>query len=140
MGRYREPKWLAFSLYPLSFFLYSPFKIIFSWNQHKLNIAAPPPSGIHSPPGPPSSNTFCIHCTDMVGFLSAIFFYYIIQEMKRKWGFLFCYPLQLSNMFAQSFNVLIIHKTINMSTLWKEFETFYDELKIGFTQKYVITN
>jgi len=26
MGRDRELKWLAFSLYPLSFFLYSPFK------------------------------------------------------------------------------------------------------------------
>jgi len=31
------------------------------------------------------------------------------------------------------FQCLIIHKTLNMSTLWKEFETFYDELKIGFT-------
>ena len=27
MGRDRELKWLAFSLYPLSFFLYSPFNI-----------------------------------------------------------------------------------------------------------------
>jgi len=27
MGRDRELKWLAFSLYPLSFFLYSPFKL-----------------------------------------------------------------------------------------------------------------
>ena len=26
MGRDRELKWLAFSLYPISFFLYSPFK------------------------------------------------------------------------------------------------------------------
>ena len=26
MGRDQELKWLAFSLYPLSFFLYSPFK------------------------------------------------------------------------------------------------------------------
>ncbi len=27
MGRDQELKWLAFSLYPLSFFLYSPFKV-----------------------------------------------------------------------------------------------------------------
>ena len=28
MGRAQELKWLAFNLYPLSFFLYSPFKLL----------------------------------------------------------------------------------------------------------------
>ena len=37
MGRDQELKWLAFSLYPLSFFLYSPFKLVFRFKQLWLN-------------------------------------------------------------------------------------------------------
>ena len=42
MGRDRELKWLAFCLYPLSFFLYSPFNTFFRGFCTKVTCTFPP--------------------------------------------------------------------------------------------------